>query len=50
VFLNAAKGIPSITPAGAGIVSGADTDPTSGKKISFFGVGSTTHRLGIKTV
>ena len=50
VFLNASAGNPPITPAGAGIVSGADIDPTSGKKFSFFGVGSTTHRLGIKTV
>ena len=50
VSLKAAPGLPGITPLGAGILSGADIDPTSGKKFSFFFAGSTTHRLGIKTV
>jgi hypothetical protein len=50
VSLKALPGFPTITPAGTGILSGADTDPTSGKKFSFFGAGSKTHRLGIKTV
>jgi hypothetical protein len=50
VQLNALPGLPTITPLGAGILSGADTDPTSGKKFSYFFAGSLTHRLGIKTV
>jgi len=50
VSLKALPGYPNITPAGTGILSGADIDPTSGKPFSFFGAGSKTHRLGVKTV